>query len=92
MKTEPKIKQPPLLPPSRRGGHRPGAGRPKGDKKPACLKTKVIRVPIDLLPDVESLIAAYRIKWHIPNAETLAAINTPIEDCETVTLDQLFGD
>lgn len=91
MKVEPKLNQVPLFSPSGRGGSRSGAGRPNGTKKNPRLKTRVIRVPVDLLSDIEAMISDHRIKWHIPNAETLAAINTPVEDCEVVTLDQLFG-
>jgi DNA polymerase V len=39
-------------PPSPRGGSRPGAGRPKREP------TKVIRLPLSLVPSVQSLLAA----------------------------------
>lgn len=46
-----------------RGGSRPGAGRPKSEK------TKVMRIPISLVPTVEKLIKEKKlsIKMKYPN-------------------------
>jgi hypothetical protein len=37
------------------GGKRAGSGRPKG-----AIETKVLRVPVDLLPQVKQLIDDYK--------------------------------
>lgn len=68
-----------------RGGKRAGAGR-----KPSG-KSSVIRVPAELVPDVEALISAYRIRWHIPNADLVAALNEPDSSHEVMTLEQFAG-
>lgn len=40
------------------GGKRPGAGRPKGTTKKE--PTKAIRVPVSLIPEVQTLIEAHK--------------------------------
>ena len=67
--------------PEKRGGHRPGAGRPAGTTKYG-EPTQAMRVPVSMAPCLQRLLACYTRDARPPSAE----VRVPARACSSLEL------